>query len=66
MPTKSEHDLLRPIDIAREYRIGRDQIRRMCHDGTLPHLMNGRRMLIPRWVFTRWVEQQVTVHPVTR
>jgi excisionase family DNA binding protein len=64
MPTKSDNDLLRPIDIAREYRIGRNQVRRLVNDGTLPHVRNGPRMLIPRWAFNAYITDRVrAAHP---
>ena len=60
MPDTYDGDLLRPIDVAREYRIGRDQVRRLVRDGELLHYRNGPRILIPRWAFLRWVNDRLS------
>ena len=65
MPATTDNDLLRPVDIAREYRIGRNQVRRLVRDGELPHVRNGPRILIPRWAFVAYVNGRVRAarHP---
>lgn len=60
MPAKHDGDLLRPVDIAREYRVGRDRVRRLVRDGELIHFRNGPRILVPRWAFLQWVGDNLT------
>jgi hypothetical protein len=64
MPARSDNDLLRPIDIAREYRIGRNQVRQLVREGKVRHVRNGPRILIPRWAFVAYINDRVSaVHP---
>jgi hypothetical protein len=59
MPAKSDNDLLRPIDIAREYRIGRNQVRQLVREGKLRHVRNGPRILVPRWVWLAYINERL-------
>lgn len=59
MPRQRDLELLRPTDIARQYRVGRSRVQMLCRTGELPHLRIGRRILIPRREFVKWVERQV-------
>lgn len=51
----SDNDLLTVVQIAREYRIGRDRLRKMLDDSQLPYVAVGNRRLVPRWAFLEWV-----------
>ena len=59
-PIKYPHDLLRPEDITREYRIGTNRVRELARAGAIQHLTNGRRILIPRHCFEAWMDSNLS------
>jgi excisionase family DNA binding protein len=62
-PTKSDDDMLMIKDIVREYRIGRERVRKLVEDGELRHLRVGVKVLIPRWVMLEWIRENISGNP---
>ena len=58
-----EDDLLRPADIAAQYRICANHVRGLVASGELRCLRVGHRILIPRWVVRDYIAANLTPVP---
>lgn len=58
---RSPDDLLRPVDVAKEYGIGRDTVARLMKNREIGYVPDGEKKLIPRREIDAWVERSTLV-----
>lgn len=58
---RSDDELLTIDEIAREFGFGRNHIRRLVAEGSIPSLLIGhRKRKVPRWVIRDWIRSNLS------
>ena len=52
-------EIYTPKEVAQLLRVGPNRVYEMCHQRLIPHVRLGRRILIPRRAFERWLDGEL-------